>query len=147
MDNKNKRKGWTSIEQCRSLMEAGLDPKTSDMFYAQVAEGLGDPFEWKVFCGKHPAVESNLFSFRNGNVIPCWSMGALIELMGDWHWNDKGYDMFLTVCGSYVKYSHFDMEHETNAIDEMAAGGSFTDNVVCMVLRLLEQGYIERKGE
>ena len=61
------------------LVEAGLDVNTADMWYEQIAEGLGDPFRWKPFVGKNPSFQYNLFSYRKGYVKPCWSHGALIK--------------------------------------------------------------------
>lgn len=31
--------------------------------------------------GQNVSIRDNLFSFREGYIIPCWSLGALIEIM------------------------------------------------------------------
>ena len=60
---------YTSIEQSKKLIEAGLNPETADMFYDN---------------GNETQPEIRLHSYghiMNKDDIPCWSTGALIDLL------------------------------------------------------------------
>ena len=74
---------YTTIEESERLMQLGIDPKTADMRYEQLAKELSGPFEWKARLGSDPAIRHDLFSFRNGYVKPCWSGEALMDLIPD----------------------------------------------------------------
>lgn len=66
MDNSNKHPlGWTTLEEAKQLVEAGLPVKTADMYY-WLAEG-----KEYVYTGK----------CSDSNGIPCWSLGALVQLL------------------------------------------------------------------
>lgn len=73
--------GWTSLDQSRRLESCGLKAKTADMHWKQVPDGLGEPWEWKAFCYKDVAIEQNMFSYRNGYTVPCWSTGKLLSII------------------------------------------------------------------
>jgi len=66
---------YTSIEQSKKLLELGLKPETADMHYELVGR------EYKFFPTESVAIKQNLFSFRNGYTIPCWSINELIKIM------------------------------------------------------------------
>lgn len=74
---------YTTIEQSKKLVELGLDPKTADMYYKQEIGRKDDMPYYTVEVGHSFSIEQNLFSFRNGLEIPCWSLGALTNLMPD----------------------------------------------------------------
>ena len=57
----------TSIEQSKKLLELGLDPETSDMFYWIDQQGL-DNLEM----GHYITLDRD---------IPCWSLSALLEVL------------------------------------------------------------------
>lgn len=78
--------GWTTKEQSKQLLKAGIVPKTHDMHWFKV-KGFYD-----LRCSTHPAVAQNLFAFRSGYVIPCWSLGRLIELMESFDGTKVTYD-------------------------------------------------------
>lgn len=69
-----KQLGWTSIEQSKKLIEAGLNLNTADMFYL---------YDWNNH--KHKNMPDTLIICNwedpYNKSIPCWSLGALIELM------------------------------------------------------------------
>lgn len=62
-------RNYTRIDESRELIKAALDPKTADMAYAK---GFND----LVICS--PYIEDGLVGEFD---LPCWSLGALIELM------------------------------------------------------------------
>ena len=79
-------KGWTTREESKSLIKAGLAAKAHDMHY-YYANGI-----FQLRCTAHLAVKDNLFSYRNGLVIPCWSLGRLIELAESYEGAKVSYD-------------------------------------------------------
>lgn len=75
------RNEYTTLEQAKQLMEVGLDPKTADMYLAKKYDRhTGDNY-WEANLGPSPAIRYNLFSFRNGYILPCWSFAALFRLL------------------------------------------------------------------
>ena len=72
---------YTDVEQSKRLMAAGLDPKTADMHWTtETGRSTGGQY-YKPMLGWSPAVYQNLFSFRNGYELPCWSFPALFALL------------------------------------------------------------------
>ena len=80
---KNNMNAYTTIEESKQLIEAGLDVNTQDMYYQQCCSMLTGEYEWKPFIGEHIAIRENLFSYRNGYTKPCWSLAALLDIIDD----------------------------------------------------------------
>ena len=124
---------YTDVEQARQLVKIGLDPKTSDMYYETVvSQKTGMPY-YHTKLGSSPAIQHDLFSFRNGYIIPCWSVGALLKTLPKYelyHPGPRGVD---EICIS--------------GIGCMAAddGESLVDLLCEMVKYLIEHGFIEPK--
>lgn len=76
---------YTTVKQAKKLMELGIDPKTCDMTYTQIAHREGEEVvqEFEASLGQDIAISHDLFSFRNGYTIPCWSLVALLNLIPD----------------------------------------------------------------
>lgn len=74
---------YTTVKQAKKLMELGIDPKTCDMTYTQIAHREGEKVvqEFEASLGQNVAISHSLFSFRYGYTIPCWSVGALFCMM------------------------------------------------------------------
>lgn len=64
---------FTTIEQSKALIKAGLNPESADMYYFSV--GLFPPIQLKV--GKI----SDVVESKRCWAIPCWSTGTLIDLL------------------------------------------------------------------
>lgn len=72
-NNKNERPlGWTTIEESRKLVEAGLNPETADMHYT-LAE---DESLYILYADNEVAHDGD-------RIVPCWSLGALESLLPD----------------------------------------------------------------
>lgn len=75
-------KNYTSLEQSKMLTVFGLDPNTADMFWLKESnatdnyENVSIPYSE---CGNLDVNDS----------IPCWSTGALIELLPSKIWKNK----------------------------------------------------------
>ena len=68
---------YISIEQSKKLLELGLNPKSSDMYYFPV---LGDAHRWVISLGSYFECIPKI-NFPNDNCIPCWSVGALLNII------------------------------------------------------------------
>ena len=71
----------TTIKQSKKLLELGLDPITSDMYWGLKGSLMHPSDEYELNIGRDPAIEHNLFSYREGYTIPAWSLSALLEIM------------------------------------------------------------------
>lgn len=121
--------GWTTIKQAESLVKAGLDPDTADMYIPQEDN---TPRVIELSLKEHHAY------------YPCWSIGKLITLIPDYLWNGNGYDMFFHLQNNYVNYDHFDTKNELYVNDFMASGNGLVQNVVDTVVWLLKEDYIKK---
>ena len=80
---------YTTIEQAEHLVELGLDPETADMFYFLDPTPAGNIY--------HLAMQRidigvrNLPKYNDGD-LPCWSIGALLELMPESYQLTRGKD-------------------------------------------------------
>ena len=122
---------YTTIEQSKKLIELGLDPKTADMYYEQE---IGRKTDVKV--GKSLAIEQNLFSFRNGYEIPCWSLGALIDLMPLNILDKENVLQPRQIVGNDVYYDNICYFNNIYGL---------FNNVVECILWLLKNEYIEKR--
>ena len=64
---------YTSIEQSKKLLELGLSPETADMYYALMEDNIPTKYPMLIDC--------DCADYYKGEDIPCWSVGALLELM------------------------------------------------------------------
>lgn len=67
----------TNLEQSKELQALGLDPLSADLHLLK-----GNTDGYVVQFGINP-IRVNLFGFRNGYIVPCWSMGRLVEMIYD----------------------------------------------------------------
>lgn len=75
-------KSYTDLEQSKKLAEI-LPIKSADMTWEQVTNALTKDFTWKPTMGLDKAIADNLFSYRNGYVLPCYSLAALLDYIKD----------------------------------------------------------------
>ena len=59
---------YTTIEESKQLIEAGLDVNTADMIYSSIGY-YNEPFVWTSKTYTHP------------KDIPCWSLAALLNII------------------------------------------------------------------
>ena len=116
-------KYYPTIEQSRKLLELGLNPESADMCY----------FEQKAIITPYNEAKDSLLPLmsRPVEVIPCWSVGALIELM------PSGVRISKNCDGNYdLGYENFDTKEYLYMIDACFE----------MTVWFLENGYL-KKGE
>lgn len=124
---------YTSIEQSKSLIGHGLKPTTADMMWNSNETQDG----WEVADGLDVAVKLELFSYREGYAIPCWSVGRLIDLF-------PRERMAITLINGVYHCTCFDANG--NAKMDFVSVDSLV-NVCCQMMEwLLDNGYIDIKN-
>ena len=139
---------YTSIEQSKKLLELGLNLETADKFYQN--DGYDTFFP-------SPDDKENA-AVRNID-LPCWSVGALLDVMPEYIKLDENYYHFNMTRNAwpdnywYLWYSAkvpIEMRCRTimgyDTIGENKKSKSITEAAYNMVEWLLEKGYI-KKGE
>ena len=78
----------TDVEQSKKLDKLGLDPCSADFHWEKMEEEDVVDSDMPVIRngyhlvpGANPAFFINGFSYRNGYIIPAWSVGRLLDLM------------------------------------------------------------------
>ena len=101
MEN-NRPLGWTTLDEAKRLVEAGLDPNTADMYYhydtveiegavkyISGPELATSPYSEGVKTA-HMLYTSPMLDDLN-KVCPCWSLGALKNVVEEYFGNDLSY--------------------------------------------------------
>ena len=76
-------KAFTDLEQSKKLAEI-LPLESADMTYCAVTKGMREKMiikNWEINVGLNIAIKENLFSYRNGYMIPCWSLAAMLDAL------------------------------------------------------------------
>ena len=90
----NRPLGWTTLEEAKQLVETGLPVETADMFWASDADTVvPTPYITKT------DNETLIPAYKGA--IPCWSLGALINLLPLSFQSKEGFN--------YEYYLHFDI--------------------------------------
>lgn len=135
--------GWTTLEQSKKLIEAGLDPNTADMAILKdnTYSNALSVFNGATFCQNYNEIKNKT------NYIPCWSLGALLTLMPNTMKDPlvgpvrAAYHLTLkeNVYNAWeCNYEHFSF----GGLYEFPAQPTPIEAVVYTILWLLERGYI-----
>jgi len=155
--------GWTTRDQSKKLLEAGLDPNTADMYYLE-EEGFPKPI---------PYESKNLEDYLNhlpfwtrehitiSKKLPCWSLGRLINIMPskvknanlEIFTNTEEIDELLgkDEYGEFFRIiDHIFYNVEYNANQFRVSDIGFTedrliDGIINMILYLLQEDIIKKK--
>lgn len=129
---------YTSIEQSKKLLELGLSPETADMYWKR-SSVLNSKEKWI------PRIINNLpILFDDDDIIPCWSLDALLEVMPK-SLEDKANYYEITVyyskpeCEWYLGYITINMRRTFEVFHNI----SLIEAAFNMVVYLLENGYIK----
>ena len=150
MSKKSRPLGWTTLEESKKLLEAGLSPDTADMWYAErnpkKIEGWnliqnGDAY---YYLSLEKPSENN-WSIDTINDIPCWSLGDLISLLPEVIHIHNGGNYFLAMNNKSIQY-YSKEDHKHEIYFESVITQVLIESVVNLVIYFLEQGYI-KKGE
>lgn len=77
---KKLQNNFTTPEQSKRLLELGVPADSADCYWQLRSDSLAENWGYRCYIGTSPAIKDNLFSFRNGYTIPCWSVGRLMEI-------------------------------------------------------------------
>lgn len=142
--------GWTTIEQSKKLIKAGLDIETADMYYCTTTLTGKEYFDTPM-CGK----DDNSCPEEFTPSIPCWSLGRLIDLMPRTIETKKPKNIWfpeILSASNGVCYEGMDGDESKIIFLKIFSTGTdnddntLVDNVVNMICWLLENNYQE-KGE
>lgn len=136
MEN-NRPLGWTTIEEAKKLVAAGLDPSTADMSYNWVECRVRDGNaveDWLL-------MPSPIDDRQPYEQLPCWSLGALIELM------PKEIRLYyLYTLNIFTTYGNKHCVSYHSICENIYAESESTliESVVRCMFWLLENGYIKK---
>lgn len=102
---KTLQNNFTTPEQSKRLLELGVPADSADCYYEKNASLSGE-WEYEPCIGECVAIKQNLFSYRNGYIIPCWSVGRLVEII-------------CKVRTHYIGDSHLVFNFKDGALDNM----------------------------
>jgi hypothetical protein len=139
--------GWTTIEQSKQLLEAGLDKDTADMYYLRVVGDSIVPID-----ENNSIIQINgwngyhYYDYSQEDVLQCWSLGKLLDLMP----KDDAIQWELSV-GTYrisdgIDENDFCVDVESVGNYKPFINKDLVQAVVDAVIYCLEQSYI-KKGE
>ena len=137
MNNKEKIKGWTTIEQSKVLLKVGLDPNTADMYYcAYITYANGNPVKkpkYDLIAYPYKDRSSMVVGFTKVDYIPCWSLGALSDLI-------PNEPLFTKSEGTWTATIDIDEEHLNQFSKETLVGTLYE-----AIKWLIENNYIKKK--
>lgn len=120
-------KHYTTIEQSKKLLELGLSPESADMYFSHHDE-------------KYYIIHKDCpYPFLLRDKIPCWSLGALLEVMPTPHTGDGDAHPFIAKASEkeyYIVYATIDKEINSSNIYKTPLEAAYN-----MVVWLLENGY------
>lgn len=134
---------YTSTEQSKKLIEAGLNPDTADCSYCLM--GMDD--------NNHYYSKPDWETVEDNTDIPCWSTGALLNLMPPYLFEfSRGIDLniYRNVSNKRWVISYLPNNIESMQKDkfrQFCFGDTLIDAACDMVLWLLEKGFIKREEQ
>lgn len=157
-------KHYTSIEQSKHLLKLGLNPETADMHYGNFCpKGLGyadafgaglSPYTEAVKTYETIKKQYHIDDYKGivaWEVLPCWSLGALIDLMPKCIETKKPKNLyFLDIYPASNGIAYATNGDDGFVFLQRFVGSQYTttliEHAVSMVCWLLKKGYI-KKGE
>ena len=126
--------GWCSLEECKLLYDAGLNPNTADMCWGV---DLDDKDSFSYNCNPFPMPWKDYTS--RDYYLPCWSLGAL--LMWIKRLDTKKYEHILNFDTNLISYEAA-TDEVIDKILHYEYGINIVDACVKMLLWHLKEGHI-----
>ena len=142
-------KHYTSIKQSKKLLELGLSPESADMWWLYI------PAKGDYIACTHEEPDPNYINRMKAFygiiecAIPCWSVGALMDLLPEYIAVETESQIIYCYPQTYkqcFQYKGHDYIHDNSIILCEFRHSSYIENCFEMVCWLLENGYI-KKGE
>ena len=137
---------YTSLEQSKKLLELGLSPESADMIYTHKTV-FYNMMENRLYVDEdndwHLHQRSEIAFMDTGNEIPCWSLGALLDVMPMIECERGPYrPMF----GKFIMNRNYYCDYSNDCQEGMKIILSDTpmEAAYSMVIWLLENGYIKK---
>lgn len=143
MEN-NRPLGWTTLEEAKMLVDAGLDPNTADMYYYARRRFYGNEYvntgEWNLchrcdkekgyggdddFSGEEhfqyllKTFGASKYDDDDDCFVPCWSLGALKNIVEEEFGKDFSYEngkWTIIVWTNTWGYKHYYFEEIVNCV-------------------------------
>ena len=144
---------YTSIEQSKKLLELGMSPETADMHYGNMCvKGLGYSDLFRAGLSSYEEAVRNYDNIKKEyhvekyegivawEVLPCWSVGALLEIMPIIIRKDKRHYYTLHIIGHRkVIYA------KNRCVFHKEIARPLIDACYNMVVWLLENNFIKKR--
>ena len=140
---------YTTLEQSKKLVELGLNPDTADMVIVKENTYCNalSAFNGVTLCQNYNETKDKT------NYIPCWSLGALLDVMPEQitysYFEPFPLGFFKGSKEEYSKYGHYWIQYfctKHGGAYIQTNGHTTIEAAYNMVCWLLENGYI-KKGE
>lgn len=131
----------TTIEQSKHLIELGLDPATSDMYYS-CANTL-DPYKEEWDNNPKPLGSQWTVNHNYANMIPAWSFDALTKILSD----AQNFELHLRIDKTWNLYSKYSTNAVFRSFDINNGEGykSPIDAAYHLLVWVLENGKFKKK--
>ena len=139
---------YTSIEQSKKLLKLGLNPESADMWYSYYGNSKYNPTI------AYKGQQWFLCQIRNSlhDDIPCWSLGALLEVMPEQiiysDFKPFPLGLFKGNKEEHSKYGHYWIQYfatDSGGAHIQTNGHSPIEAAYSMVVWLLENNYIKKE--
>lgn len=132
---------FTSIEQSKKLLELGIDKYTCDLIHRK--RDCGDSYIVIVPRTNDGLLYNlNYFDERSDD-IPCWSTGALIDLLPKIIVNNNhNYYLDIDVNSAMPVYSYSNFDHYLYGFPNDLLGGDLISNLIKCIEWLKEHKYM-----
>ena len=140
MNNSNNRPlGWTTLKESKQLIEAGLPVETADMRYSFIGEHIKEATEndYLLHTG---SVDKDSYTFKHKFLIPCWSLGALMQLLP--RTIEPGYNLLINPQFYVIYMNHF--SKDVKFVCDMSS--FLIENVKDAIIWLLKTNYYGRQS-
>lgn len=113
----NKYKSFTSLEQSEKLTSM-LPLESADMTWEKIVTNEALDFYWIPTIGFNRTIKDNLFSYRFSYVMPCWTLGAILDFIPQVKLDTaKNYDKKYWRCCAYYASDWHTSDWYDNPID------------------------------
>ena len=145
MNQNNRPLGWTTLEEAQQLVEAGLPVETADMSYTWDFDD--SRYIITTTPAKNWIVPKYAESTKIKQVLPCWSLGALVQLLPLNVQTDDSlpqkYDLEIKPYSGYMVAYCLNQSHHPMVFTEKH--GTLIEACIEMIIWLLNNKFYEQE--